>query len=368
VSDSASPFESPRLLYVCFERMVPGSAATTHVQEIVDGLGRRGIAVDLVAEGGDRRSGDRFFRYFRVVGRSMAALRRTRAVFFRSHFAGLPVALLARVMRRPAIHEINGAYDDAFVTHPRFRMLRRMLAWAQRTQYRWASALVAVTPDLVSWGRQEAGHPRVTLVSNAANTTLFRPDGPRVEHKRPYVLFFGGLVRWHGIDVMLDAARSPAWPAGVDLVIAGAIVDESLRPQFERPPHNVVWLGGRRQKELPELIRGAVAALVPISDPEGRSSRGVMPLKMFEALACGTPVIVSELRGQADFVRETGCGLVVPVGDATALARAVAALAANAGYAKELGAKGARTVAAEHSWDARASEVARVVQAAIGAP
>jgi glycosyltransferase involved in cell wall biosynthesis len=367
VSDSASAFEALRLLYVCFERMVPGSAAATHVHEICDGLARRGILVDLVAEGGARRRSDQVLRYFRVVGRSMAALPRTKAVFFRSHFAGLPVALLARLMRRPVIHEINGAYDDAFVTHPRFRMLRTMLAWAQRAQYRWASALVAVTPDLVSWGRAEAGHPRVSLVSNAANTALFRPDGPQIGHKRPYVLFFGGLVRWHGVDVMLDAARSPAWPGGVDLVIAGPIVDESLRPQFERPPGNVVWLGGRRQRELPELIRGAVAALVPISDPEGRSSRGVMPLKMFEALACGTPVIVSDLRGQAEFVRDTSCGLVVPVGDAEALARAVAALAADPSRARELGEKGARVVAAEHSWDVRAGEIAKVVQDAIKA-
>jgi glycosyltransferase involved in cell wall biosynthesis len=167
---------------------------------------------------------------------------------------------------------------------------------------------------------------------------------------------------------MLDAARSPAWPRGVDLVIAGPIVDESLRAQFERPPGNVVWLGGRRQKELPELIRGAVAALVPISDPEGRSSRGVMPLKMFEALACGTPVIVSDLRGQAELVRDVGCGLVVPVGDAEALARAVAALAADPALAAEFGGRGARTVAAEHSWDARAGEVARIVRATLAAP
>ena len=228
---------------------MPGSAAATHVHEICEGLRGRGIAVDLIAEGGDKwRFGDRVLRYFRVLGRSMAALPRTRAVFFRSHFAALPVALAARLLRRPTIHEINGAYDDAFVTHPRFKVLRSMLAWAQRVQYRWATALVAVTPALVSWGREEARHQRVSLISNGANTALFRQDGPRMAHKRPYALFFGGLVRWHGVEVMLEAARSPAWPEGVDLVIAGAMVDESLRPQLESPPGNVVWLGGRRQR------------------------------------------------------------------------------------------------------------------------
>jgi glycosyltransferase involved in cell wall biosynthesis len=270
-------------------------------------------------------------------------------------------------MRRPAIHEINGAYDDAFVTHPRFKALRSMLAWAQRTQYRWATALVAVTPDLVSWGRQEAGHERVSLVSNGANTSLFNPNGARIERKRRYVLFFGGLVRWHGVDGMLEAARSPSWPKDVDLVIAGSIVDESLRERLETPPRNVVWLGGRRQKDLPELIRGAIAALVPISDPEGRSSRGVMPLKMFEALACGTPVIVTELRGQAEFVRATGCGLVVPVADPERLAEAAATLARDQDLASALGQNGARIVLAEHSWEARAAEVARVVERAFSA-
>jgi glycosyltransferase involved in cell wall biosynthesis len=104
---------------------------------------------------------------------------------------------------------------------------------------------------------------------------------------------------------------------------------------------------------------------VPISDPEGRSSRGVMPLKMFEALACGTPVIVTDLRGQAEFVRAADCGLVVPIADPAGLAAAVARLAGDPELASALGDKGARIVAAEHSWEARAGEVARVVEAAI---
>jgi glycosyltransferase involved in cell wall biosynthesis len=92
-----------------------------------------------------------------------------------------------------------------------------------------------------------------------------------------------------------------------------------------------------------------------------------MPLKMFEALACGTPVIVSDLGGQAEFVRATGCGLVVPIADPERLAEAVATLARDPAMARGLGDNGARIVSAEHSWEARAAEVARVVEAAIRA-
>jgi glycosyltransferase involved in cell wall biosynthesis len=354
-----------RLLYACLERIVPGTAAATHVREICEGLTRRGVSVELLAEEGGRRGGglaDQLRRYGRVLGAACLALPRSDVVYLRSHFAGYPLALLARLLGRPVIHEINGAYDDAFVTHPGFRRVRGLLSAMQRAQYRRARALVAVTPNLAAWGAREAGHGRVHVVTNAADTARFRPDGPRAERARPYALFFGGLVRWHGVDTMLAAAALPDWPGGLDLVIAGPIVDRSLAPLIEAAPPRVAWIGPQPQEALPALIRGAAACLVPISDPSGRSSHGVMPLKLFEALACGTPVVATDLAGQADLVRAGGCGLVVRPDDPEALARAVADLASDPEGARRMGEAGARLVAAEHSWDTRAEETYRILE------
>lgn len=352
------------LLYLCFERIRPGSAAATHVGEICEGLTRRGFVVRLVAESGSGANGPvaQALRYLRVTLFGLAALPRADAIYVRSHFAGLPVALAARMLGRPVVHEINGTYADALVTHPLYARAGRALGWMQRAQYRMAAALVAVTPDLAAWGRHEGGHDRVFFVANAANTDLFRPDGVRTKRERPYALFFGGLTRWHGVDTMLAAIRDPAWPAGLDLVIAGRIVDGSLEAAMRSLPPNAAYLGPARQEDLPALIRGAMAALVPISDPGGRSSKGVLPLKLYEALACGVPAIVTDLPGQSDLVRDGACGLVVPVDDAGALARAVAELSNAPDRARALGAAGARLVQAEHSWDARAAETAAILR------
>jgi glycosyltransferase involved in cell wall biosynthesis len=366
----ASPAQGNRLLYVCFERLLPSTAAETHVREICRGLEDQGFSVTLKAADSNGASGwtERWSRYFRVLIRGLRVLPQHDLVFFRAHFAGLPLAFSARLFGRATVHEVNGIYEDAFITHPRFALLRRLLCRMQRTQYRWASALVAVTPNLVSWARREAGHDQVFLVTNAANTAIFNPNGAKAQRARRYVIFFGGLVRWHGIDVMFEAARSPTWPADVDLLMIGPVVDEHLQPLLERLPPSVEYLGTRPQPELPPLIRGAVAALVPISDPASRSERGVMPLKMFEALACGTPVIVSDLPGQADFVRANRCGTVVPVADARSLAKAVTALAGDAAGAHALGRAGAEVVLAEHSWPARAAELARILRRVVTNP
>jgi glycosyltransferase involved in cell wall biosynthesis len=89
---------------------------------------------------------------------------------------------------------------------------------------------------------------------------------------------------------------------------------------------------------------------------EGRGATGLAPLKLFESLASGIPVIASEMPFQAEIVRNGACGYVVQAGDSAELARAVAKLAADEAGALEMG-KNARAVAVrDHSWLARARD------------
>lgn len=342
---------------------MPGSAAATHVIEICEGLRRRGYPVTLVAEHGTARGGfaAQILRYARVTAAALGALPRADIVYMRSHFAALPLALAARLLGRPTIQEINGVYAEAFVTHPRFRRLQGALTALQRAQYRWARGLIGVTPDLVAWGSREAGHSRAFHVGNGANTALFRPDGPKAERAKPYAVFFGGLTRWHGVETMLAALHSSRWPAGLELVMAGPVVDRSLEPLLAEAPPTLVRLDRVPQSDLPALVRGAVAALVPTLDPRGIAAHGITPLKLFEMMACGTAVVVSDYPGMRDLVREGPCGLVVPPGDGDALAAAIATLAADEPLRRRLGACGARLIAEKHSWDARAGETAAVI-------
>jgi glycosyltransferase involved in cell wall biosynthesis len=76
--------------------------------------------------------------------------------------------------------------------------------------------------------------------------------------------------------------------------------------------------------------------------------------------------VASDFPGMADLVRAGPCGHVVPPGDSDALARAVAALAADPEAARALGAAGASLIAAEHSWSARAGDIALVIEDVVG--
>jgi glycosyltransferase involved in cell wall biosynthesis len=112
-------------------------------------------------------------------------------------------------------------------------------------------------------------------------------------------------------------------------------------------------------------LRGALGALSITQDMQGHLGTGVAPLKLYEAMASGAAVIVTDLPFQADLVRALGAGLVIPMADPAALARAVAVMAADPDAAMQMGARGAAHVEAHASWAARARETGVIIGSAI---
>jgi glycosyltransferase involved in cell wall biosynthesis len=361
---SASP-DRGRIAYFALDLPHKGQASYVHINEIVENLRRLGWHVDLFTpEPGspDKARGalGKWREYIGVTRRVIAALATYDVLYVRAHALAWPVTVAARKKGLVVVQEVNGTEVDLVVSRPWLRPFRPFLRWLYVSQYRRADRLFPVARQLADWLRINAGHDRITVVPNAANTDLFRPierdGGDR------FVVFFGGLTDWHGIEVMIDAVQRPEWPKGIELVIIGTGVRQREVEAAVRAGLPIRWLGYRPYTEIPGLIAGAIAGLNPITDPLGRSSTGINPLKLYETLASGLPAIVTDLPGQSELVSGGGCGLVIPCGDASALARAVAQLAANPTQAREMGRRGAALVQAAHSWRARAIEIDEVLQ------
>lgn len=358
-----------RLAYLSLETPRPGQASQTHIDEIIAGLKDCGWQVELFAtsSGGASARSSIFRRLLGYVKAQTALGTRLRAfdaVFIRSHFMALPLTLWARWRGIPVVHEINGTPADIGVTYRWLKPLSPLFSWLYRTQYRSAAHLLAVTPGLVDWVKAFAGHDRVTLVSNGANTDLFKPEGAPSPVEGRYVVFVGGLVAWHGIGTMLAALKEPDWPGDLRLVIVGDGIERSKVEQA-LTDRKLLWLGRQPYDAVPAIVRGALASLCVIENQDGRSASGVAPLKLFEAMACGVPVIASDLPFQAELVREADAGLIVPPAAAPAIASAVKALADAPEKARTLGRNGAAYVAREAGWHHRSQEIDRLLRSII---
>jgi glycosyltransferase involved in cell wall biosynthesis len=362
-----------RLLYASFEAMSPGRAADTHVSGVVSGLTQCGWRVELIAaqEGRSRRHdlARQLWRYVRVNFRAILALRHNDAVYVRSHFAAWPLAQFARWMGLPIFHEVNGVPDDLGITYPAMGRLMSTIRLLYRSQFRRATHLFAVTDGLARYMAVFAGHGRISVVPNGVDSELFCAADVQRPAKAPegaYALFYGDLARWHGLDLMLAAAREPAWPTDLRLLVIGR---GSAAASLDIPPDlggRVVWLDRMLQSELLPFITHARMGLAPITDPGGRSLTGVMPLKLIEMMACGLPVIVTDLPGQADLVSKNDCGAVVPIDDPRAMAIAVAELARSE-RVPEMGARGRASVERSFTWAVIGKQIHVVIKKALAA-
>ena len=159
-----------------------------------------------------------------------------------------------------------------------------------------------------------------------------------------YFLYVGRLAPEKNLLALLEAFaehRRSAGSAALDLVIAGTGPQESeLRTAAARlAPGAVRWLGFVGYDDLPAVYALAEALVLPSrSEPWG--------LVVNEALAAGTPVIVSQTCGCVpEMVREPANGFVFDPADPAALARHLARFAADAGLTGRMRPAACRAVA-----------------------
>ncbi len=165
---------------------------------------------------------------------------------------------------------------------------------------------------------------------------------------RPLILFVGRLRHYKGIDVLLEAMRQVENAHA--LIVGIGPMEESWRAQAQSAgvSDRVTFLG-----EVPDagvLALYHAASLFVLPSTNRAETLGIVQL---EAMACGLPLICTELGTGTSYVNQHGTtGLVVAPNDAPALAAAINTLLASPELRRAMGAAGTRRVHTEFSIDA----------------
>jgi glycosyltransferase involved in cell wall biosynthesis len=138
------------------------------------------------------------------------------------------------------------------------------------------------------------------------------------------ICYIGRIEPIKGIDVLLDAIellRRGGVGHDVEVVIAGDMstpTGETIRARLRARPIPGVSLPGKLDEaDVIDLLRSSLASVVPSLWYENT------PNSLLESLACGTPVIASDLGSMRDILHGTEAGLLFRVGDAASLADAL---------------------------------------------
>jgi glycosyltransferase involved in cell wall biosynthesis len=152
---------------------------------------------------------------------------------------------------------------------------------------------------------------------------------------------------WHGIETLVEAVSAVP---NVHLEVAGHGPQDALLERL--PAERVTRFGVLPQARVVELMAGWDAGLAPYAPVDGF---WFSPMKVLEYMAAGACPVASDLGDAPELLGDGRRGVLVPAGDAAALAAALAALAADRERAWLLGARARVWVAAHRSWSANAS-------------
>ncbi|MGY1680936.1 glycosyltransferase [Geodermatophilus sp. SYSU D01176] len=157
----------------------------------------------------------------------------------------------------------------------------------------------------------------------------------------PVVLYASRLVAEKGVDTLLDAAAR--LPDGVRVRLAGSgRLERAVRARAAAEGLPVDVLGPLPPAEVAAELRAAAVAVLPALWWEN------CPMAVLEAAAHGVPVVASAVGGVPELVDDGATGLLVPPGDAAALAGALTRLLADPAEADRLGRAGWARVRSRH--------------------
>jgi glycosyltransferase involved in cell wall biosynthesis len=287
-----------------------------------------------------------------------------------SIFATAGIAL-ARHFKVPHILELNAplAQEQSIYRATGFGDLA---AQAERWTLNHTDAVLVVSSELrkhvLSLG---VSSEKIHILPNGVDPSHFKPGKPDPELRRklklngaPVLGFVGGLRPWHGVEILPELlARLKKSKRPIQLIIAG---DGQLRSGLERQFKQrelldcVTFTGALPHEQLPAVIRQFDIALAPY--PNHTHDFYFSPLKLFEYMACGIPVVAANLGQISDVVSDGKTGLLYQPGELDGLANRCEKLLHDSRLRARMGAAAAKVIHREFTWDKNAARVAELAR------
>lgn len=263
------------------------------------------------------------------------------------HLMAAPAVWIASLRGLPVVVNYRGGEAERFFAS-QFRFVQPTLRRAQ---------LVVVPSGFLHEVFARYGVP-TTVVPNIVNLEAFTPAPARPEI--PHVLVTRNLEAIYDVATALRAfALLASAIEGARMTVAGSGPERSalerLAGELGIAPR-VRFTGRLDNAELPSLYREATIALNP-------SRADNMPISLLEALASAVPIVSTDVGGVPHLVHNGVSALLVPPGDAAAMADALQKLARDRALGDRLAAEGLR-LAANYAWPRVRDELFLAYQAA----
>jgi glycosyltransferase involved in cell wall biosynthesis len=233
---------------------------------------------------------------------------------------GVAAVMLGKALGKPVTITARGTDINLI---PRYPVPRRMIRWAAERADGLITVCAALKEELVRLG---VPPERVRTLRNGVDLEIFKPLPPQqakdaLAVNGPVLASVGGLIARKGHDLVIRALEHLP---EVTLLIAGQGPEKAALARLAAAlgvERRVRFLGSVPHERLREIY-SAADALVLASSREG------WPNVLLESMACGTPVIASNVWGAPEIIKAPEAGVLLPDRTASAIVSAAGALLA----------------------------------------
>jgi glycosyltransferase involved in cell wall biosynthesis len=263
-----------------------------------------------------------------------------------SFFLDSSLLVAAYLRRVPVVFHIHGARFDEFLSGlpaPALYLVRWLMRRTAKVivlSEEWRQKLLQYIPDA----------PLLVI----ENGVPVPSEGPlKANSSDIKLLFLGNLCKRKGVWELLDAMRG--CPPSVNLIFAGGEEDEGIGEKLNNKikeyglDSQVRWIGPVMGNDKNQILQNSDIFILP-SYAEG------LPISLLEAMCAGLAVVTTPVGGIPTVVKHNEEGLVVPVGDREALAKAINRLAQSSELRNRLGQKARTTCANKYGIEKAAAK------------
>lgn len=331
------------LLYIASTEEIPGSnGGSVHVYEVSKELGKLGIGVIAITKKGDGKAPSAknvsfvriyapalkiFFApillgYTFLCGLAASLIKRMDVYYERTYSLGGSGFLLSYIFGRPLILEANCEVIEEGIERGiiiRGRLLHRLLAWWLDLQFSRASAIITTSVGIIPRKHRH----KAKIVTWAANTETFTPKNKGGNIRKKYglegkfvVLFSGSFRKWHGVGKIPEIAGLLRKNSDIVFLLVGdGELFESVKKEVSsRKLVNVILAGRQPYERMPDFVGCADTCIAPFEPAAFGPTRDFgffwSPLKIFEYLAGGKPVVLSNIGKLSEELSKEGCAII----------------------------------------------------------
>jgi glycosyltransferase involved in cell wall biosynthesis len=269
----------------------------------------------------------------------------------------LPVGCLVKLLKRcPVLFDAHE--PNYYAMWPKkWKPVSRLLTLLERVMAKNVDA-ISVTNNYQVQKYRKLGVRRIELVGNYTHPRLGADEVREEKFLKPHVTFgrLGTILHETGFEEsvaafvrIIDVYPQARW------LIAGRIVDNYRNAFFrliEPVSEHLQLMGTYPIEKLPELNRRIDVSLLIY--PKNAFYRNITPQKFYDSLANGVPVIMTDIGGLGDIIRERKCGLVVDEGGIDTIADAMARLIDDTALRKKMARNALRLAKTDYAWQSMA--------------